>query len=86
MGVVIEHLYIEIGIWGLEVKHVILRVAKPILPTDVPSLHKHLIKTMLGSEINIFLHILIIGWMLTVRFGLGIVKSLKFHRRRIKSV
>ena len=44
MRVLVQRRYIEIGIWRHEVKHEILLLAKPVLPTDVPSLHQQLVE------------------------------------------
>ncbi len=41
---------------------------------------------MLSREVDIFLHVVVIGRMLPVGFGIGIVKVIEFHRREIPGV
>lgn len=67
VGIVVEILYVEVGIRCLEVEHIVLVMTEPVFPSDVPTLYQHLLKSVLGSEINITLHILGIGRMLSVR-------------------
>ena len=48
-------------------------MSKPIFPTLVPAFHQHSIKSMLGSKIDVFLHILRVGCMSSMRLCLRVV-------------
>ena len=50
--ILIKCLNIEIRIWSNKIKNIVLGLAKPILPTYVPTLYKHLIKAVLCSKVN----------------------------------
>ena len=66
MSVVVQHLDVEVRIRRLEIKDITLPHVSPVLPTYVPSLHKHLIETVLGGKVNIPLHLLVVGSMTAV--------------------
>ena len=60
MCIVIKSLYVEIRIWGYEVKDIVLIAVCPIFPTFIPSFYKHLVKTMLSCKINVASYICIV--------------------------
>ena len=70
VGILVEHVYVEIGIRGDEIKHIVFGVAKPVFPAYIPTLDKHLVKAMLGSEVDILLHILVVCRMAAMGLGL----------------
>ena len=70
MSIFVEHLYIEIRIWGNEVEDISLPHVGPVFPTYVPTFYEHLIKTILSSEVDIALHILVISLMCAIRLNL----------------
>ena len=78
MGIFVKHLDIEVGIWGNEVKDITLPHICPVFPTNVPAFYQHLVETVLGSEVDITLHILIIGLMGPVRLNLAPVNLVEF--------
>ena len=86
VSIVIEILNVEIRIRSLEIEHIVFAMTKPVFPTNVPALDKHLREAILGSEIDIFLYILCIGRMLTMRLYLGIISLTKFDRRQIECI
>ena len=70
MGIIVKCLEIKIRIRGHEIKHIVLGLTEPVFPTFVPSFHKHLVKAMLGSKINVSSHLLVVGSVTTVRLCL----------------
>ena len=86
VGVVVESLDVEVGIWRLKVKNHILAKAKPIFPTDVPTFHKHCVKSMAGSKVGVFPYILFGGAVLTVGLCLGVVVVAQFDTREVVGV
>ena len=70
VGIVVEHLQVEVGIWGHEVEDITLPMVGPVLPTHVPAFHQHLVKSVLGGKVDVALHLLIVGGMTSVRLYL----------------
>ena len=68
--IVVEHLDVEIRIGGHEVKHVALPQVGPVFPTNVPTFNQYLVEAVLGSKVNIALHLLVVGTMTTIRLHL----------------
>ena len=66
MSILIEHLDVKVGIGRHEVEHIALPHVCPVFPTDIPTLNEHLLKTILGSEVDIALHLLVIGCMAAI--------------------
>ncbi len=73
MRVVVEILYVEVGIGGDKVEHIILRLSEPVLPSFVPTLHEHLVKAVVGGKVDVSFDLGGIGAVASVRLGLGIV-------------
>ena len=63
VGIVVEHLDVEIRIRCHEVEDVAFPHVCPVFPTNIPTLDQHLVETILGSEVDVSLHILIVGLM-----------------------
>ena len=61
MSILVEHLDIEIRIWGNEVEDITFPHVSPVFPAYIPSLYEHLIQTILRSKVNITLNIFVIG-------------------------
>ena len=59
MSVVVEGFQVEVGIRSLEVEHIALPAVCPVLPSYVPTFHKHLVETVLGCEVDVAAHFLI---------------------------
>ena len=72
-SVAVDFLYVEIRIRSHEVKHVVLAFPEPVFPSLVPSFHQHCIESVVGSEVNVTLHVGGVGRVLAVRFGLRVV-------------
>ena len=70
VGIVVEHLDVEIRIGGHEVKHVALPQVGPVFPTNVPTFNQYLVEAVLGCKVDITLHLLVVGTMTTVRLHL----------------
>ena len=79
VGIVVEILYVEVGIRCLEVEHIVLVMTEPVFPSDVPTLYQHLLKSVLGSEVDVTLHVLGVGRMLSVGTALRVVKVLQIY-------
>src|SRR5574344_131987 len=70
MGIVVEHLDIEIRIRSDEIEYIKLRMSNPVFPAYVPSFNQHLTQSVFGCEIYIFLYFLIVSSMYAMRFAL----------------
>ena len=81
VGIIVECLDVEIRIGSLEIKHIVLLMTKPIFPSDIPSLNKHLRKPVFGGKVDIFSHIFIICRMIAMGFAFGIIGRADMHRR-----
>ena len=79
MGIFVEILDNEIGIMSLEVEHVVLIMTEPVFPADVPSLHQNLLQSVLRGEVDVTLHVLGVGRMLSVGTALRVVKVLQIY-------
>ena len=86
MSIFIQILDVKIGIRSHEIENIILGITEPVFPTRIPTLHQYLVKTVFGSKVYVLLHISRVGRMNAVRFHLGIVRIIQFHRREVKSI
>ena len=50
--ILIKCLNIEVRIRGYKVKYIVLCLTKPIFPTYIPTLYKHLVKTVLCRKVD----------------------------------
>ena len=66
VGVVVKHLDVEVGVGGHEVEDVALPHVGPVFPTYVPTLYEYLVEAVLGSEVDIALHLLVVGGMTAI--------------------
>ena len=57
VGIFVEIFQVEIGIRRHKIEDVALPMVGPVFPTDVPSLHQHLVEAVGGGEIDILLHV-----------------------------
>ena len=73
VGIVVEILYVEVGVWCDKVEDVELLMAEPVLPSYVPSFHEHLLQTVLCSKVDVSLHLRRGGAVGAVRLALGVV-------------
>ena len=79
VGIVVQPLQVEVGVGGLEVEHVVLRLAEPVFPTDVPAFYQHLVETVLGGKVDVAAHIGIVGTVMAVGLGLRVVQMVELH-------
>src|SRR5574344_1008929 len=79
MGIVVEHLDIEIRIRSDEIEYIKLRMS-------VPSFNQHLTQSVFGCEIYIFLYFLIVSSMYAMRFALCIICHAQSDRRQVISI
>ena len=84
--VVVKGLQVEVRIWGDEIEDVILGVAEPIFPALVPALDEDLVEAVLGGEVDVATHLLVVCCMCTVGLHLGVVRHAEFHREQIVGV
>ena len=78
VGIVVEHLDIEVGVGCHEVEDVALPHVGPVFPAYVPTLYEHFLQAVLGSEVDIALHLLIVGGMASVGLHLAPVDLIEF--------
>ena len=78
MGIVIEHLDVEVGIGGHEVKNVALPHIGPVFPSNVPTLNEHLLQSILGCKVDVSLHFLVVGSVTSVWLYLVPVYLIEF--------
>ena len=86
VGIVVEGLDVEVGIGCHEVEDIVLGMAEPVFPSDVPTFDKHLVESVLGSEVDIFPHVLVVGSMPTVGLHAVPVDFIDFDRRELVGV
>ena len=60
MRIIVKSLDIEVRIRCHEIEDIILGIAEPVLPADIPSLDKQLVEAVRCSEIDVAAHIVII--------------------------
>ena len=80
MGILVESFQVEVGVRRNEVEHVLLPMVRPIFPTYVPSLHQNLVQSVLGSEVDVSLHLVCVSRMASVRLRFAPVYLVKFDR------
>ena len=86
MCILVEHLDVEVGVWGHEVEHVTFPHVGPVFPSYVPSFYEHLVETVLGSEVDVTLHLLVVGSMTTVGLHAAPVYLVEFYRGKLVGV
>ena len=79
VSIIIQVFNVKVGIRSYEVEYIGLPHARPVFPTNVPSLNKYLVKTIGSGKVDVALHLLGVSAMATVRFSLRIVGLAKFH-------
>ena len=77
VSIVVESLDVEVGVGRHEVEHIALPHVRPVFPAHVPAFHEHLVKTVLGGEVDITLHVLVVGFVRTVGCHLRPVDLIK---------
>ena len=63
VGIFIEPVEVEVGIGSLEVEDIVLGLAEPVFPADVPSFHEDLVEAMLRREVDVAAYVLVVGSM-----------------------
>ena len=86
VGILVECLYVEVGIRRLEVEHIVFLMSEPVFPTDVPSFHEHGVETVLGGKVDISAHVGIVGSMQSVGLHLGIVDIVELYRWQVEGI
>ena len=86
MSILVQCIDVEVRIGRHEIEYIILAVAEPVLPADVPALDEQLVEAVLGCEVDVFADIRIVGGMQPVRFGLGIVHAVELDGGDIEGV
>ena len=81
LGIITELSDVEVGVRGDEVKYSVLAMTEPILPSDIPSFDQDSIEAVLGCEVDVLLHMLRVGSMLTIGANLGVVGLSDLHVR-----
>ena len=86
VGVLVEAGQVEVGVGCLEVEHVVLLVAAPVLPPDVPSLDEHLVEAVACGEVDVLFHVGRVGGVVSVGLHLGVVRLVQFDRGQVPGV
>ena len=73
MSISIKARQVEVRIRSHEVEDIILLAAEPVFPALVPAFYQQGVESVLGCEIDVSAHILIVGAVAAVRLGLGII-------------
>ena len=81
LGVIMELSDVEVGVRGDKVKYSVLAITEPILPSDIPSLDQDSIEAVLGCEVDVLLHMLRVGSVLTIGAYLRVVGLSDLHVR-----
>ena len=83
LSVVTELSHIEVGIRSDEVEDAILAVTEPVFPTDIPAFDQDGIEAMLRGKVDVFLDVLGVGSVLTIRAYLRVVRLTDLHIRKV---
>ena len=86
LGIVVDTLYIEVGIGGNKVIDIVFLIAEPVFPSYIPSLYEHAIEAVLGGEINIAEDILGGSTVVAVGLYLAVVGLTDLHRWQVAGV
>ena len=86
MGVFVQPRKVKVGIGGDKVEDVILHIATPVFPANIPAFYQHLVETVGSGEVDILLHVLRIGRMHAVGLHLGVVRLIQLHRGQVPRV
>ena len=86
LSVVTELSYIKVGIRSDEVEDAILAVTEPVFPADIPAFDQDGIEAVLSSEVDVFLDVLRIGSVLTIRAHLRVVRLTDLHIGKVIGV
>ena len=86
VGIVVEHLEVEVWIGCLEVEHIAFPHVCPVFPADIPTLYQYLVESVLGSEVNVSLDLLVVGSMTAIRLHLVPVDVVEFDGREVVGI
>ena len=86
VGIVVEHLNVEVGVRSDEVEDVKLLMTEPVFPSFVPSFHQHFLQTVLCSEVDVALHLLVSCAVRAVGLALSVVGNAETNRRQVVGV
>ena len=86
VGIVVEHLYIEVGIRRHEVEDIQLLVSEPVFPSFIPSFYQNLLQTVLCSEVDVALHLIVCCTMCAVGLALAVVGHAETNRRQVVGI
>ena len=86
VGIVVQHLDVEVGIGCHKVEHVTLPHVCPVFPANVPAFHQHFVETVLGGKVDVALHLLVVGGMAAVGLHLRPVNLVEFDAGEVVGV
>ena len=84
--IIVQRLDIEIRIRGHEIENIVLGIAEPVLPADIPPFHQKLVETVLRGKIDIAAHIRIVGTVASCRLCGSIVGLAEFHGTELAGI
>ena len=79
VGILVEHFDVEIRVRSYEIEHIVLVIANPVFPTDIPTFNEQLVKTVFRSKVDIAFHVFIVGAVSVVRLCTLIVDAVEVH-------
>ena len=86
VSVAVQRRQVEVGIGGEEVEDVVLVLAVPVFPADVPALDEEGVEAVLGGKVDIAAHIGVVGSVTAVGLGFAVVGDGTLQRWRQRGV
>ena len=86
VGIVVEHLYVEVRIRSDEIEHIVFGMAEPVFPALIPTFDQHLVEAVGGGKVDVLLDMLVIGAVTAVGFGLGIVGLAQLDGKQVVGI
>ena len=83
VSILVEHCDVEVGVWSDKVKHIILFVAEPVFPSDVPSFHQQLVESVFGGKVDVTLHVVVVCTVDAVRLHGFVVDAVEVDSRSV---
>ena len=77
---------VEIGVGGHEIEDVILRVPEPVLPADVPAFDEQLVEPVCRREVDVPLHVLVVGAVAAAGPASGVIRHAELYRRHVARI
>ena len=86
VSVFVQRRQVEVGVGGEEVEDIVLVLAVPVLPADVPPFDEEGVETVGGGKVDVASHVGVVGPVAAVGLGLAVVGDGALQRRRQRGV